>query len=358
MAAGADEWLLVSALISLAGCFPVVYFHCRHHCCRRYRDNTPSRVRLRSLEAAFGYATLANAGFVAGFLPRLAWHRPALPHWLLVSQLCLQQFCATAIAGWNLAILREYSIFSGCVERALLARERAIGPAAPSPPDRSDEWQTPALSIISYMRDSDNRRQLLKADEAGARRGAGLVLYHCLIWPSCVVVTLCLSLANLVLVEHREQIAEDGLRIVGVAAPRHQQGARGLETANALCLFGPFAFDVVVGLFVLLYHGCRQRRITGRIMREQPLHVAPISGRLPLAIVLLFLLTWSLPTWRRLESLLWRDEEHAAEWDGVLNTAWAICLGGQGIGTAAIGIAVARARRQDRSSAVRPQGDG
>ena len=52
-----------------------------------------------------------------------------------------------------------------------------------------------------------------------------------------------------------------------------------------------------------------------------------------------------------------REAEHTEHWSGVANVAWAVCIGGQGVGAACVWLVVWLARRADADTAVQAQGD-
>lgn len=149
---------------------------------------------------------------------------------LRVWQLIQQQFFATGLAGWNFAIIVEFHRFSGRIERALVAVARENEKFGPPSPDRGSgisdwqaQWQTPAAVLFAHMRASESRRaRLLKQveQETGATlrsRPAPTLVYHCVIWSACLVLTALLSVGNLVLFASPSvlvvQTDESGMRV-------------------------------------------------------------------------------------------------------------------------------------------------
>lgn len=252
-------------------------------------------------------------------------------------------------------------------------------------------WQTPAATVFDHMRAaSETRREglLNKAVLSGGGAGAScnnsrsssvLLKYHCVVWSVCGFLTLSLSLANFAVFATPASLLADsnGMRVVvnitqlafdsGRAAVRSadQRQVLYLEAVNSLVLYAPFLLTILFGFWVVIFSWWRHRQLSRRLLRAQPYFVAPTAGRLPVVIIIVCLLVpFGLPTVKRLVELsvmiadyrsLTALEESGAESSGVVrpgtdwgqaaNVIWAVSLGGQGVGTAGVGLMISLAKR-------------
>lgn len=140
-----------------------------------------------------------------------------------------------------------------------------------------------------------------------------------------------------------------------------------LEAINSLALYLPFLLTILVGFGVVVHSWWRQRRLGQRLLRAQPYYVAPAAGRLPIMIVVVCLfMPFGVPTAKRLLDLSLMIVDDASgemktgsqdvlgagrDWGQAANLIWAASLGGQGVGTAAVGLMIDLAKRRMRSSA-------
>jgi hypothetical protein len=58
-----QQALLGASIISVAGCLPVIVYHCRWNCCRKHLASQDTK--LQRLEVCFGYAAVCSVGFVS-----------------------------------------------------------------------------------------------------------------------------------------------------------------------------------------------------------------------------------------------------------------------------------------------------
>ena len=250
-------------------------------------------------------------------------------------------------------------------------------------------WQTPSVSAFAHMRAaSETRREaLLKqpvSKHAVFTRNR-LLKYHCVIWSVCTCLTLSVSLANCVIFASPAALLADnsGMRVVvNVTRLAHASGrvsagsadwrqALYLEAGNSLALYLPFFITILVGLGVVVFSWWRHRRLSNRLLHAQPYYVAPTAGRLPVVILTVCLLVpFGLPTAKRLLdlALMIADDpilrevgtertgvfRAGTDWGTTANVVWAASLGGQGVGTAAVGLIMSVARRA-RKTAVQAQ---
>ena len=269
-------------------------------------------------------------------------------------------------------------------------------------------WQTPAATVFDHMRAASETRRdgllskvVLTSNGGGGSSGGGrrccfccccsycggggcccsssiLRTYHCVVWSACGFLTLGLSVANFVVFASPASLLanSNGMRVVvnvtqlafdsGRAAVRSadRRQALYLEGVNSLVLYVPFLLTILFGFGVVIFSWWRHRQLSRRLLRAQPYFVAPTAGRLPLVIIIVCLLVpFGLPTVKRLVDLsvmiadyhrLTLGESGAqinggiragADWGQAANVIWAISLGGQGVGTAGVGLMISLAKR-------------
>jgi hypothetical protein len=299
-------------------------------------------------------------------------------------QLVQQQFCATGIAGWNCAICLEFRSFSRKLECALekmAVDQERFGGVSPDTGYMSEvqaSWQTPASSAFEHMRAaSETRREALLAKPGTS--SSILLTYHCAVWAICGILTLSISLANFVVFASPAVLLADdsGMRVVvnvtqqayasgrAAAGRADRRQALYLEAANSLALYLPFLLTILLGFGLVIFSWWRHRRLSRRLLHcAQPYYVAPTAGRLPLMIIMMCLLVpFALPAAKRLVDLgqmISDDRSSGSEeariennaviraksgWGQLLQVIWAVSLGGQGVGTAGVGLMISLAKR-------------